>query len=112
MIDEHSVFEYLYRDAGNNKIYGAILLSGLITAEEIEQIKSCLDEGLYFIPSKIGIPDLQSQMLKEYKYDDSLDHEFCEFRDLRPATIDDLSLPLWGKTTTLVERFKKNPCIV
>jgi hypothetical protein len=55
--------EYLYRDADNYKQFGSVVLRGEITSQERERIKASLDSGEYFIPSQVGLPDLQPKMI-------------------------------------------------
>ena len=33
----YTLFEYIYRDAGNNKVYGTVLLKGVISPEDVEK---------------------------------------------------------------------------
>jgi hypothetical protein len=54
--------EYLYRDAANYKQFASVVLVGAITSQELHTIAAALDSGLYFIPSQVGLPDLQSAM--------------------------------------------------
>ena len=58
----HTRIEYLYRDADNYKQFASVVLVGAITPAELDTIGAALDSGLYFIPSQIGLPDLQSAM--------------------------------------------------
>lgn len=62
-------FEYLYRDAANYKQFGDVIIAGVLDAEELYQL---LQEELLFIPSKVGLPDLQP---KEWSIDDHIWHE-------------------------------------
>jgi hypothetical protein len=63
---------YQYRDADNYKAGGYITVAGEITRAEIERILACLDEGEWFIPSQIGLMDLQGQ-LQQWDTELSLD---------------------------------------
>ena len=54
--------EYLYRDADNYKQFASVVLSGEITPEERARIATALDNGEYFIPSQVGLEDLQTRM--------------------------------------------------
>ena len=49
---------YLYRDASNYKAHHDVVVRGEITFAEIE---SSLESGQFFIPSQVGLPDLQAQ---------------------------------------------------
>lgn len=49
--------DYLYRDADNYKKHCAVIIEGEMTEEQEQAIEECLDEGGYFIPSQVGLPD-------------------------------------------------------
>lgn len=57
MAQTRTVFEYLYRDAGNFKTYGRVLLLGRDEAAERE-IRACLEWGDQFVAEQVGIPAL------------------------------------------------------
>lgn len=48
---------YLYRDADNYKILNTCIIAGVIDAEQIAKIMECLDDGEYFIPRQVGLPE-------------------------------------------------------
>jgi hypothetical protein len=54
--------EYRYRDAANYKQFASVVLGGEITPEERQRIRAALDGGEYFIPSEVGLTDLQPRM--------------------------------------------------
>ena len=87
-------FSYLYRDEWNYKKFHSIILPGVVTLEEIEPF---LREQTFFIPSEVGLPDLQEDVFKSY---DHIWHEIetIELTDEQPtATI---------HAPTLVSNFK------
>ena len=70
-------FEYLYRDAGNYKLFEQIIFSNpeCLDLTTIEQrIRGKLIDSEFFHPSNWGIkkPRFPS-------YNDELDHDLCEF---------------------------------
>ncbi|MGA3028249.1 MAG: hypothetical protein ABSF98_26165 [Bryobacteraceae bacterium] len=65
--------EYLYRDAGNFKQFASVVLEGEITTRDREAIAAALDSGEYFIPSQVGLGDLQAPFP-----DPDLDHVWHE----------------------------------
>ncbi len=81
---EYSTFGYLYRDGGNFKSWGMLLLSGAADEADKRILISCLDSGLWFSAEKLGIPVLYEGLTKFGP--SSLDHTWHEFDDLRPAT--------------------------
>jgi hypothetical protein len=46
-------FNYLYRDAGNFKSCGSILLEGKLSAEDQERILARLEDGLFFVAEQL-----------------------------------------------------------
>ena len=50
---------YLYRDAGNYKAYHDLVICGKLT---LAQVALYLDSGEFFIPSQVGLPDLQAEL--------------------------------------------------
>jgi hypothetical protein len=63
-------FSYLYRDACNYKKFNDVVLSGII---QEKQIAPFLKDKLFFIPSDVGLPDLQDDT---FSVDDHIWHEF------------------------------------
>ena len=55
----NTVIEYYYRDAANYKVWNEAVITGVLTQEQVERILSCLDDGVYFIPSLVGLPEEQ-----------------------------------------------------
>lgn len=73
-------FNYLYRDAGNYKIFDSFIFTNLYSKnlESIElAIRSNLIDGEYFIPEKWNIPRLSFG-----DYLPELDHDFHEFESI------------------------------
>ncbi|MCX7923859.1 MAG: hypothetical protein N3B21_17885 [Clostridia bacterium] len=56
---------YLYRDGDNYKKPNSVIISGEISKNQIEEIIASLDEGLYFIPSQVGLPEVRFDKLTE-----------------------------------------------
>ena len=80
-----TIFEYLYRDAGNFKAFGAIALEGRINNADRESIRAKLNSGEFFIAEQIGVPPLYVQL---YQWSDGPTasdhcwHEFVGFREI------------------------------
>jgi hypothetical protein len=111
MATEYSVFSYLYRDMGNNKVYGDLLIDGIFSEQEICALQRCMDCGIYFTPDKVGIPALQTKMYENYPYNSELDHDENEFAGLRIANGNDMNYPLWGSKSKLLANFRHNPML-
>lgn len=77
--------EYLYRDADNYKVHNACVVRGEITDQQKAAIINSLDDGVYFIPSKVGLPEGRFQ-----EYDPEVDHKWFELYD---TGFDDTDLP-------------------
>jgi hypothetical protein len=103
----YCVFEYMYRDAGNWKTFGSLLLTGDANASR-EMLVRCLDWGSQFVAEQVGIPSLVDAHLVSCDDDPSdLDHAYHEFIDLRVATQADLAaLKVSGALDALLGRMK------
>lgn len=88
---EYSVFEYLYRDAGNYKTHARVLLRGCALPGDEAAIRAAVDDNT-FIPARVGLPSLHEQHWRDCgsEYDSQLDHPLHEFTELRPAQSDDI----------------------
>jgi hypothetical protein len=63
---------YQYRDASNYKEFDTVIISGLLSINDIEEY---LYDKEFFIPSEIGLKDLQPDNLNQ---DDHIWHEILE----------------------------------
>jgi hypothetical protein len=106
MEGQFTVFEYMYRDAGNFKTMGRLLLSGQdINAEAA--IRTCLEWSNQFVAEQIGVPALCEEHWKSVGEDPSdLDHAFHELLALRRAKEEDMALDVWGSLETMVSRMR------
>ncbi len=90
----NTIFSYLYRDAGNYKFYNKLVLLGVLRSD---QIVSYLNEGTYFIPSEVGMPDLQPDL---FTRDDHIWHEIDSIQCTTEEPSCDLSAHM------VIERFR------
>ncbi len=67
---------YLYRDASNYKVQNVCVIPGVVTREQIQEIIECLDDGEYFIPHLVGLPERKFDT-----YDTQDDHPFFELSE-------------------------------
>ena len=108
MMDEnepHAIFEYLYRDAGNYKAFGALLLKGECSEDEVRAITSSCESKLSFVAEHVGIPALYHEL---YAYSGGPtvdDHVFHEFGALRKARPEEVKGEPWGTVAELTRRF-------
>ena len=105
---DYSVFEYLYRDAGNYKTHARVLLRGRAGDEDHVSIRDVLDDGT-FVPTRVGLPSLHERHWRDCGcgFDDELDHPLHEFAGLRPAWPDEIeSLTPSGTVAQLIGHFR------
>jgi hypothetical protein len=80
-----TTFDYMYRDAGNFKAFGMIVLEGRVGAADQELIRSRLSSREFFIAEQVGVPPLYQNL---YGWSggatdsDHCWHEFVGFRDI------------------------------
>lgn len=102
-----SVLEYLYRDAGNYKAFGELLLSGSWSCERSARIENLVGSDGWFVAEQIGAPPLYAQLWAFSDGPTEDDHPFHEVLRLRPAIDEDLRLELWGDLETLEQRLEE-----
>ena len=51
--------DYLYRDACNYKTWNSVVICGLLSDRQKQEILNCLACGDYFIPSDVGLPEVR-----------------------------------------------------
>lgn len=108
MCDDHIVFEYLYRDAGNYKAWGSLLLRGSVTPECEAELRSYLDSGEFFVAEAVGVPLVNRELWKWSGGPTEDDHGFHEFHGFRRPTEEELREPVWGAVEELVGLFRKS----
>ncbi len=74
----NTIISYLYRDASNYKTGIEFVVAGVVDADVLME---CCDEGEYFIPSQVGLQDIQSQLIS---FPSNYDHVWHELD--RPET--------------------------
>ena len=100
------IFEYMYRDAGNFKTDGRLLLSGQVGEAEAVLL-CCLDWGKQFVAEQVGVPSLCREHWQAVEDGPSdLDHAYHEFVRLRSATRDELALAIGSTLQELVQRMQ------
>ena len=70
---------YLYRDADNYKMRHEVVIAGGMSEEQEKAIEDSLDEGVYFIPSQVGLPDDRFGSVTE------ADHPWFEWVGVEPT---------------------------
>jgi hypothetical protein len=105
-MSDYAVLEYMYRDGGNWKTRGELLLDGKPAGTK-NKLLEFLDWGNHFVAEQVSIPSLCSQHFADCDDGPSdIDHAYHEFVDLRPATDAEVAvMQVTGKLSELVERF-------
>jgi len=101
----HCVFEYLYRDAGNFKAWGELLLEGRLEDADLSLLHSRFENGEHFIAEQIGVPTLYEALWQQCRSGPSeeMDHVWHEFSSIREATAEDFTrLKQWGLAKDLL----------
>ncbi len=83
-------FEYLYRDAGNNKKWGEVIFTNQdnIDLKQIElMLKMVLIQNEFLIARKSGLPDLSFQ-----RPDKEIDHGWYEYSEINNTSEQDNDL--------------------
>jgi len=73
--------QYLYRDAGNNKIWSDVVFSNRMNLDVCEletNIKNALIDGEFFVAEDVGLPSLCFD-----RYDEELDHGWHEYFSIK-----------------------------
>lgn len=77
------VFDYIYCDASNYKIFGSLLFSGTLSYAERNELIACLDGGEFFVAEQVGVPPLYSELFEEIGGPTDDDHAWHTFGGLR-----------------------------
>ena len=103
---EFSIFDYLYRDASNYKSWGSLLLEGRATETALEQFRTQLNCGEFFIAEQVGIPPLYAELWQFSDGPTEDDHVWHTFHELRQANAEEITGEPWGTVLELIARFK------
>jgi len=87
-----TLFQYLYRDAGNFKTFGCLALAGPLTPAELESLRSHLGGDGLFIAEQLDVPPLYENLYQWSDGPTSSDHCWHEFRDLK--IVEDAGVPV------------------
>lgn len=82
---------WLYRDAANYKAQRTAVLEGPINARQRKAILASLDNKEFFIPSQVGLDDLQHELQGFPDQDDHVWHELVEMGDTKEDPTGDLT---------------------
>lgn len=100
------VFDYIYRDGGNFKTHGQLLLTGYRPEAE-QMIRGCLEWDGQFVAEQVRVPSLCREHWEAVDDGPSdLDHAFHEFVSLRLADEGDAGLKAWGPLDSFLEQMR------
>lgn len=76
---------YQYRDASNYKVQNNCVINGRLSFEQMLRAKDCCQDGEYFIPSEVNLPE---ERFSSYTVDDHPFFELLAFEDTdKPAEV-------------------------
>ncbi len=101
-----SVFEYLYRDASNYKVWGTLVLRGTATEFDLEVLATQCESDKSFIPEQLGIPPLYAELWEFSNGPNIDDHVWHTFYALRPATEEDIKEPIFDTVKSFISKFR------
>ena len=101
-----SVFEYLYRDASNFKVWGSVLLQGKVTPADLQHLRQSFDAGEFFIAEQLGLPPLYTELWVLSDGPTSADHVWHTFHLLRLANTDEVSAPAFDTVENFIARIE------
>ena len=102
-----SVFEYVYCDVGNYKIWGSLLLEGVFDEDCVTKLCICFDSGEFCNAEQLGIPSLREELWASTGGPTDDDHAWHEFAGIRADTDSNCEKPVWGSVAKLVQQASK-----
>ena len=69
---------YMYRDASNYKQAHVAVFAGRLSPTELATVLAAREDHAWFIPSQVGLPDLQERFGSRLYDDDHVWHELDE----------------------------------
>lgn len=99
-----TLFNYLYRDAGNYKAWGTVALDGEVDRELWQAALGKLDAGEYFVAEQLDVPPLYDALYKWSGGPTSADHCWHTFVDIEMADEAEPEAYRWGDAKALVAR--------
>ena len=100
-----TIFEYCYRDAGNFKAFGAILLDGGVPSHLEAHFRSALHEGDFFIAEQVNVAPLYDQLYQWSGGPIKSDHCWHEFVGFKKGGKADQLGECAGTVAEFVSRF-------
>jgi hypothetical protein len=104
----YTIFEYHYRDAGNFKAHGAVLLRGSLTIADRHAMECKMESQEYFIAEQVGIKPLYEELYVFSKGATSEDHVWhCFDRFFDVTEMHEIEgMVCWGGANDLRQNFE------
>jgi len=93
---------YMYRDASNYKASLDVVLEGTLTDQQKDAIKAKLEDGENFIPSQVGLEDLQPRLTSFPSEDDHVWHELVGIEETEEEPTETMDAEEFHKNITAV----------
>lgn len=97
-----TLFNYLYRDAGNHKVRGTLALDGEVPPERWDAALAKLESKEFFIAEQIGVPPLYQALYKWSGGPTSADHCWHTFAYIEVVNEAEQDVYPWGAAETFV----------
>lgn len=99
-------FDYLYRDAGNFKSFGTIILRGNLSLENQRRIINAMESEEFFVAEQVSIPSLYNELFKLSGGRIPSDHAWHSFSQFRQLDLEPESEIVWGSSDDLLSAFE------
>ena len=76
---QNTLITYLYRDACNYKVHNEAVVKGVTTPEQEQRILKSLQDGEFFIPRLVGLPE------ERFGTETEDDHPYFELKSISPT---------------------------
>lgn len=99
-------FDYMYRDAGNFKAHGSIVVLGKISPRDRQKILRSMEAEEFFVAEQVGIPPLYEDLFRwsgGMTRSDHAWHSFVGLHDVDAA--EERPEPIWGSACALIDAF-------
>jgi hypothetical protein len=104
----NTIFEYMYRDAGNYKSRGKIVLIGEMSDQQLHMLRESLETDELFVAEQVGIPTLHDGLWRYGGGPTEDDHAYHEFVGVRVVPESDVcGIEPWGNVSDLLVQFQR-----
>lgn len=97
-----TLFNYLYRDAGNHKAWSTLALDGEVAAERWNAALAKLESEEFFIAEQLGVPPLYRELYKWSWGPTSADHCWHAFAQIQVVDAPEADAYRWGAAEAFV----------